>query len=216
MRTELVIGPAIEPVTLDEAKAQLRVNTTDDDDYITSLIAVAREDCEMYVGRAFLPQTWDFIIDTFPVWGGFANRWVRDQGAHSTVFFPGSVIVPIEIPRPPLISITSVQYINPNSGALVTLDPSLYKVATGTPGRIAPVFGQTWPVPRFEMDAVQIRFVAGYASPSLLSARAKQAIKLLLAHYYENREPVNVGNIVSEIPFGIQRLLAGEEWGSYK
>lgn len=65
MASELVTGPAAEPVTLDEAKAHLRVDGDDEDDYITSLIVAARQAAEAYTRRALITQTWRHTGDRF-------------------------------------------------------------------------------------------------------------------------------------------------------
>jgi hypothetical protein len=76
----------------------------------------------------------------------------------------------LELPKSPLLSVTSVQYVD-GSGALQTLDPSQYLVDTATkPGRVTPAFGLAWPVARRQMDAVRVTFVAGHPVTNLLSA----------------------------------------------
>ncbi|EPL9735169.1 head-tail connector protein [Citrobacter freundii] len=41
----------------------------------------------------------------------------------------------------------------------------------------------------------------------IISDDIKLALMLLVSHWYENREPVNIGNITSTLPFGVQALL---------
>jgi len=52
MGLKVVSPPAVEPVTLDEAKAHLRVTIADDDGYIALLIPAARERVELFLRRA--------------------------------------------------------------------------------------------------------------------------------------------------------------------
>ena len=65
MGLKLITPPVTEPVTLEEAKSQLRVDY-DDDTYITNLIITARQYCEEYQNRSYITQTWDLAFDTFP------------------------------------------------------------------------------------------------------------------------------------------------------
>jgi len=63
---QITVEPAEEPITLAEAKEHLRVDFSDEDDYITALITTARKYCESYTNRVFITQTWRQNIDYFP------------------------------------------------------------------------------------------------------------------------------------------------------
>jgi uncharacterized phiE125 gp8 family phage protein len=55
---------------------------------------------------------------------------------------------------------------------------------------------------------VTVRFVAGYgATAAAVPFGLKAAIKMLVAHWYARREPVNIGNLVTPIPLTIDSLL---------
>lgn len=181
----LQTAPTSEPVTTAEAKAHLRITTSDDDTYIGTLIAVARKHVETITGRALINQTWDYFLDNFP---------------------PGDKIV---IPLPRLSSVTSVKYTDKDN-VQTTLAASKYIVDTNNePGQIVLAYGESWPTfTQKPINAVEIRFVAGYGSGAAnVPEGIKQAMLLLIAHWYENREPVNIGNIVTEIPETINALL---------
>lgn len=181
----LQTAPTVEPVTSTEAKAHLRVTTTDDDTYITTLISVARKHVETITNRALINQTWDYFLDDFPT---------KDR---------------IVIPLSKLSSVTSVKYTD-SDNAQTAFASGSYIVDTNTdPGQIVLAYGESWPsyTPR-PINAVEIRFVAGYgAAASAVPEGIKQAILLLISHWYENREPVNIGNIVSVIPETVNALL---------
>ena len=66
MSSILLTPPAVEPVTLAEAKAYLRVEHDDDDDVIASLIAAARSHIEAQTRRALITQTWQIRRDSWP------------------------------------------------------------------------------------------------------------------------------------------------------
>lgn len=191
MALRQITPPAAEPVTLAEAKAHLRVDSTDDDLLISSLIIASRIYCEQFTARAFITQTWEYVIDTFPA----------DD---------------IMLPLPPLQSVTSVKY-DDASGIEQTLATTEYEVDTvSQPGWIVPVT-TGWPKSIWEgINAVRIQFVAGYASaansPDNLAANVPQSIKaailLHVGQLYDQREDIVVGTIVNRVPTGgIEHLL---------
>lgn len=211
----LITPPASEPITLAEAKLHLRVDFADDDDLIGALITAAREQCEVAQRRALITSTWELTEEGFPC------QWPVALGP----YLPGRLLerpwpssrLAWQLPRPPLQSIASVAYVAPD-GSAVTLDPSAYQVVAGGtgPGLIAPVYGTTWPATRCQPEAVTVRFVAGHADASAVPATTKAAIKLLVGHLYENREPVlTTGAVGKELPLTVSSLLACDDWGSY-
>ena len=176
--------PALEPVSLDEAKAHLRVTSADEDAYIASLITAAREWCEGFQQRAYVTQTRKLVLDRFP--GGCA----------------------IYLPRPPLQSVTSIVYTD-SEGAQYTVDADSYIVDTDAePGRIVLAYGASWPSVTLRPAAgVEITYVAGYGDASDVPQKVKQAMLLLVGHWYEQREAVLVGSISKEIEFAVHSLL---------
>lgn len=188
----VITPPAFEPVTLDEAKAHLRVEITDDDDLISRLITAAREDAEEWQGRAYITQTLRLTLDRFP-WG---------DG-------------PIWLPRPPVQSVTQIAYVD-SAGVQQIVDPSIYRVDTAhEPARIVPDTDQSWPDDELApVAAVTVDYVAGYGDVGAdVPAAIRQAILLILGHLYENREDVVIGRSVIRIPMASQHLLAkGRVW----
>lgn len=185
MALKLVTGPAVEPVTLSEAKLHCRVDISDDDALIGTLIAAARRYVEGVSRRALITQTWDLALDTWP-----------DS--------------PFKVPRPPLQSITSITYLD-DTGAAGTVAASNYVVDTySEPGRVALSSSGSWPgVTLYAVAGVRVRFVAGYgAAGSAVPQEFRQAILLLVEHWYEQREPVSLsGAMPKEVPFGVEALL---------
>ena len=193
-------SPATEPITLAEAKKHVEVAlaVTDHDTHLSDmLIPAARERAETYTGRAWITQTWTLTLDRFPAWT-------------------------IPLPRPPLVSVTSITYVD-GDGDTQTLSSSLYRVSTntggGAPGRITPAYGEVWPTIRNLTDAVTIVYVAGYGAASSVPRAAKQAILLTVGNWFANREPVVVGVSASEVPQNAKWLLdslrAGKVPGCY-
>lgn len=192
MGMSLITGPASEPVTLAEAKAHLRVAIADDDGLIAGYVLAARNHLEEITGRAFLSQTWEYSLD-----GDWP--WYLDLETHRHSRL-------IQLPKPPLQSVTSVTYIDA-SGATQTLASNQYVVETGaTIGSIYPAYGVQWPSVRCQRASITIRFVAGWSS--LFPESIRQAILLLAGHYYENRETVVIGQSPAELPMAVSSLIA--------
>jgi uncharacterized phiE125 gp8 family phage protein len=186
---QLVTPPKVEPVSIAEAKLQCRISIDDDDDALLGYTIAAREHCEKVCGRAFITQEWDFWLPGWPA----TNR--------------------IRIPFAPLQSVEYLQYTDSSETANV-VDPSIYVVQPGTtPGELVLRFAQIWPPTVMSPSwPINVRFKAGYSDDaSKVPQSIKQAILMLTAHWYENREAVVVGRtaqIAVEIMFAVDALLA--------
>jgi len=194
-------APAVEPVTLAEAKAHLRVDTSDDDNYIGTLITAAREWVEQYLDRTLVHTQWVMRFDKFP-----------DSG-----------IEPVELPRPPMVlsgtatavTVTFTQEAGPTS----TYSTAEYRVdRNATPGAILPIYGSTWTPHRQDDNAISVTWWAGYgASGTSVPAAIRHAILMLVGHWYESRQAViATGAVPQEVPYGVQSLLDSQRWGAYR
>lgn len=193
----LVTPPASEPVTVAEAKLWLRQDIDDDDALIGSLITAARSYAEVVQKRQLMSATYKLALDQFPVW---QRSW-------------GNVGPSIVLPLPKLQSVTSVKYVD-MSGTQQTLSTGRYVVdVISQPGRITPVYWQTWPTIRPQTGAVEVVYVAGYADAASVPEATKTAIKMLVAHWYRNREAV--GTVGGKLEFSVASLLAIDAVGSY-
>ena len=183
-------APASTPISLSEAKAHLRVLTNDEDTLITALIAVATtllEGRHGVLGRALITQQWEHRIDGFPT-NGF-----------------------IELPLPPLQTVEAVKYID-DAGTEQTVDSSDYVVdAELLVGRIRPAYNVTWPSTRCEPHAVRIEFTAGYGVAADVPDPLKQAMLLLIGHFYLNREATSEKTIKG-LPFAVEALISGYQF----
>lgn len=175
--------PSEEPISLDEAKTHLREDGTDQDSLIEGLIIAAREQAEKFTERALCTQSWTLKLDAFP-----CESFIK-------------------LPFPPLISVESVKYYD-TDGVLQTMSSSDYVVdTTSLFGKIDLAYGASWPTPRDIPNAVVVAFTCGYGGRNAVPASIKAAIKLNLSHLYENREAINIGNIVTPIPMAYESLL---------
>jgi uncharacterized phiE125 gp8 family phage protein len=186
--------PAEEPIALAEAKAHLRVEHADEDAVIEGLIGAAREFVEERSGRQLVTATWDITLCSFP------------RGRR-----------PIKLPKWPTLSVATISYLDTNGDAQ-TWDAANYRVDTSRePALVAPAMGVSYPVPAVDSAAVTIHAVAGYGAAAAVPQAAKQAILLLVAHWYENREASTAGVANPEVMLSVEswlRLLDAGEWFS--
>jgi hypothetical protein len=211
---EIVTPPGFEPVALADMKQHLRVEIPDDDALISSLITAARMHAEV-VTRQTIPQTsYAWYSDQFPASAnGYFNRLVRLMGPNPQWLPNGAAI--LYLPKPPLVSVASVQYVD-STGVLQTVDPTTYVVSTGNGSRVQPVIGHVWPVVRPQIDGVIVRYTAGYPDAASVPEVIKAAIKLMVGHWYNNREATTSAAIGSkEIPLGVCALLGSLDGWSY-
>jgi len=212
----LVTAPTALPITLAQAKQQLRVDFTDDDDFIGNQLIPAVVGfldpgaAGGYLGMALCQQQWKLTLDRFPG-AGLYQRW-----SYPPFHYPISEQLAIDLPYPPLISVDSLKYID-DSGTLQTMDPSLYQVtaikANKQKGRIAPAPATIWPLTLIgKLDAVQITYTCGFANVTDIPWPIKHAMMLLVSHFYENRDAAFIAErsraAVVELPIGVDALLA--------
>ncbi len=180
MSLQLITPPAVEPVTLAEAKLHLKVDTTDDDALITRLITAARTRAEWHTGRALNTQSWILWLDAWPECGI------------------------VEIPLPPLQSVSSVTVYAPDDRATV-LDPAIYQVDTASaPARLTLKSTVMPPINMRAINAIGVAFTAGYGNAATdVPAGFRAAILELIAFLYEHR-----GEAPAELPLDMLALLA--------
>lgn len=166
MALTLVTDVAGEPVTLDEQKAHLRLDISDDDGYLSRCITSARTFVEGQTKRAIMPKTYDYKIDY-----GFPWKYGTQR---------------IDLPLNPVTSVTTITYVD-STGSSQTLASNQYTLAARTHDSfIVPAYGVTWPDVRGVPDAVTVRFVVGDITN--IPEELHRAIMILAAHYYEVRE----------------------------
>lgn len=193
MGLHIVTGPAVEPLTLDDTKVHLRVpqELHDEDGLIDTLIRSARQYVETFTQRALITQTWDWRLDAFPCAG-----------------------TGLQLPVANVTSVTSVTYTD-MVGASQTWSSSLYQ--TDLPvgphaqrARLMPAYAQSYPTTRDQLNAVVVRFVAGYgADGSAVPDSLLAGMKVLIGHWFMNREAVvvGVGTAAVPIPAAVDALL---------
>jgi len=183
MKTYQVITPASTyPVTLTEAKSHLKVDTTADDTYITSIIKAATQLSEEYTNRFFI----DTVIEQYA--SSFADLQTLFKSKVSAVAY--------------------VKYYD-SDNSLQTLSASVYDTQLNyEPSQIQLTDGQSFPTITKRNDAVVARYTVGYgSSASDVPEIIKQAILLTIGNFYQNRNSVVIGRIATELPQNSKWLL---------
>jgi uncharacterized phiE125 gp8 family phage protein len=166
-----------EPITLEEAKQHLRIDIDDDNLIIDSLISVAREYAEAVTGRALITQTWKAYLED----------WPSDKDY-------------IELPFPPLQSVSSITYTNSDL-TINTWSTSYWETSTQCePGRVNLSYGESWPTATLNVGLpICITFVAGYGTPDDVPDLIKAGMKVDLMDLYDNRASIVIGQAINHL-----------------
>lgn len=166
MASLLISPPALEPLTLDDAKLFLRVDGIAEDSLIAALIAAARQHAEAVTGRALITQGWRIVLDAWP-----KRRIVR-------------------LTRAPVQTVDAVT-LRAADGTPSLVDPALYGLDRATqPPRL--VVSERAGAPGSAVNGIEIDFTAGYGAPSDVPPALLLAVRRLAAHWYEHRDTRDV------------------------
>lgn len=183
MTLKLIAPPTLEIVSLADMKLFLRVDQDEDDELISALTAAAVAYLDGWsgvLGYCLGAQTYVLVYDAFP---------------------PGPILLPVG----PLLQVLSIEYADAGQPYAV-LPSSEYEVdAIASPGWIVPV--SDWPIVE-GTNAVKITFRAGHSAVADIHAAVPMIVKLLVGHWYLNREAV--GPAMSEIPMSASSLIAAQ------
>lgn len=179
-----VAAPGTEPITLTQAKAQLRVDGSDEDTILAALIAAARAHLESSCGVRFAARTGATMkCDAF-----------ADLA---------------RLPEAPVTSITSITYID-TDGAAQTLSTDVYELrADGVEAAVVLKYNQSWPAIQLG-SRITVTAAIGYSTaPSDIT----HAMLMLTSHFYDNRSAVAVGETAAEFPFAVNALICNHRRG---
>ncbi len=164
-------------LSLAAAKAHCRVLTTDYDDLIAALRDAAVDAVEQMTAMYLAPRTG-------LVWegAGFGPAMVLGKG--------------------PNADITAIDY-DDATGTVVSLSAGDWRI--GPHGRVLPGIGTSWPSDC--AGTVRITFDAGLEDGDGRRASLTAAVRMLVAHFYDNREAVITGSIAVNVPMGVQTIV---------
>jgi len=154
------VQPVVEPVATSDLKSWLGYGGTDQDAVFDSMIVAAREWTELFLARQLVTATFTLKMD----------------------FFDWTVI---DLPRQPIQSVTSIEYVD-SQGTAQTLSSALYDFSADS-GRIAPAYNESWPDTRDQLEPVTITYVAGYGDEGHdVPEPIRQAILLIATGMWMN------------------------------
>ena len=195
LRTNLTdTGATSAVITASEFKTHARVYHTQDDTYIATLILVATQCIEHETRRAMIHRVFNLQMSAFPA--------------------DGEII----LPRSPMSSVQNISYTDKDGNLQVVPAGNYHTYSVNGVGRVVLKSTAAWPVTLNTggMD-VDVEFVAGYGATSAsVPVSLKQAVLLWATHWYDNRTSVNVGNLVTELPMTVQRLIVNYHSGDYQ
>jgi uncharacterized phiE125 gp8 family phage protein len=181
MPSILLSGPAAEPITLVDAKQFLRVEHDDDDDVIAALIAGARIHVEASTRRALVTQGWRLTRDVWPDCAFLA-------------------VLPV-----PLVSLDAARVYR-HDGSTLAIDTDVFGLdKVSAPARLIFARGAVQ-APERAASGIEIDITCGYGEPEDVPEPLRQAVRLLVAHWYENRSLV--GGEVAVLPQTVAALIA--------
>lgn len=184
MSSILLTPPAVEPVTLADAKTWLRVTNDDDDGVITSLIAGARSHIEAQTRRAMITQTWRLVRDAWPADGRIAA-------------------LPV-----PMVEIVAARVFD-EGGTPHAIDLDAFVVDNAAAPAIIAFAPWSSIVPGRQAGGIEIDITAGYGdAPDDVPEPLRQAVRFLVAHWFESRGLAALGRAAADLPAGLAALIA--------
>ena len=203
----LTAAPAVEPVTLAEVKAHMRIDSTAEDAFIQSLIVTSRLHIEAALGLALIDQSWSWTIDTWPADLAIALPVYSIGAIEPSRLRSGDA--GLALPMRPVRTIDSIK-LAAADGARSVLATTRYVLdGTSHPARLLPR-SMLFPVPAVPTQGIEIAFTAGFgATAGDVPAPIRHALLMLVAHWFENREPVETGARAAaiRIPDTVSELL---------
>lgn len=182
--------PTVEPVTTEQLDTYLRgdgVLAANEGDLLNTLITAAREYVEEFTRRALITQSYTLVMDAWPgnSQGDGLGWWDGVREGSITMGAPNYV----ELPVGPLQSVTSVTTYDDDNSSTVFADTSYFLDTNATPGQVILNTGTVWPSFTRTRNGIEIVYVAGYGDAATdVPSALRQAVKMIAAHWYENRE----------------------------
>jgi uncharacterized phiE125 gp8 family phage protein len=175
-------APAVEPITLSEAKAHLRVTSTSEDVLIASLIASAREEVEAATGIALITQDWRLYLDAWP-----------ESGV-------------VRLPKHPVQQVSQVTIYDALGAPVSTVPNASYLDRASRPARFARPTNVGDPLAA--MNGIEIDFRTGFGNTGVdVPDGLKRAILLLVSFWFEHRGTGETSEQLAIWPDGYERII---------
>jgi len=181
MISTLLTGPTGEPVALAEMKLALRLDGDAEDALVERLITAARLHVSAVTGRGLVTESWRLALDAVP-----RDRVVR-------------------LPVGPLVTVTALRTLGddgaatdwPTTGLVLAKSPALVVLPEAVVA-----------ADRRAQLGIEIDYQAGYGTAADVPADLRQAVAMLVGHWFEHREAAVVDAGAAELPLGVHALLA--------
>jgi uncharacterized phiE125 gp8 family phage protein len=184
MPSILLSPPLVEPISLAEAKAYLRVEHNADDDVIAALITGARVHVEAQTRRALITQSWRLVRDAWPEDGRIA------------------------VTPAPLRELVAAR-VYKLDGSTQAIDVQAFVAnKASAPAMLGFTLGAL-PAPGRHFGGIELEVEVGYGdAASDVPEALRQAIRVLVAHWYENRGLLGEADATGILPQSAAALLA--------
>jgi len=208
-KQEALLVNAVSGDPRSDVKSFCRISIPDDDGLLGAIITRARHYAEEVTGRALLPQRWKLTLQNWPgrdwtnMTSGVGYSNVDAYYRYNFIALPQAA---------PLIAVDTFTYLDTAHLKYSLATPVDYLVDSDRePGRVVLPYGQVWPTRVLDTASpIQITYRAGYLDASQIPPPIIQAMLMLVAHWYENREAMVVGRtaqIATEIRWAPDELL---------
>lgn len=205
---EVITKPILEPVTTRDCRRQAYIDNDIDEEYLSLLITVAREQLEFYTSMSFIETEWRvwFHEDTIP----YSNFKFRERNPY--YYFDEYYLT---LPRFPLQSVTSIKSYNRSDEETTVTDSQFYiqetKSITARRGRVVFDDLKNIFVNLRRLNSLEIIYKAGFQNLSDVPSQIKLAIMQQVAYLYENRQSETKMDGLS--PIAIRIIAPFKTWG---
>lgn len=194
-------APVKQLFQLQDLYDQLRISTSNngDDNTLAAYLEAATQWVEGLAGISIMKQVWTMKADQFPYnRDGFDRRYPLGK--------------PMLLPRGPVLSVDTLTYQDLNNQTQSINDGTHFQPALDErPPALYPPYGGFFPTALWVPSAVVIVFTCGMSGttddPAKVDSAAKMAVKFLVAHWNENREPVPINMSLQKLPYALESML---------
>jgi uncharacterized phiE125 gp8 family phage protein len=194
MGLQILTQPAVEPLTLADAKQHLRIDNDDEDTQTSALISAARVAAENFLRRPLITTEYLWTFDGFPAIG-FFDRFRSDE-------------LILRFPIGGVSEVTEVKYLDTSQQQQTMLSTAYRLDLASQPARMQPAYQTAWPATSPDIAACSVKFKAGYGTAATsIPPNVISAVKLILGHLWENREDSVLQYTSTPLPMGAEYLM---------